>query len=219
MNSLRRKATRVVGAAEITTLHRALTTADEVRSYLKAREETLGVGSRGTSHLGVDGLEPIALGEFLWRSRAQLRAVEAIGWMYKNLHIGWPIDKVEKSDSKKASLIGMVDRMKSYLAAREEASGREQKATFRQGLTGPRLLRPANPEPWPRRRLQEEARHVVSGSPWRFDAGSPRIFAGKAGARQPRLLLPACGRWPAPIAGWCPIPWGPTLLMAQQQEE
>ena len=48
-----------------------------------------------------------------------------------------------------------------YLAARGEASGREQKATFRQGLTGPRLLRPANPELWPRRQRQEGARRAV----------------------------------------------------------
>jgi hypothetical protein len=97
MNSLMRKAARVVGAAEIPTLHRAITTADELRKYLEGRE----------MYMGVDNVEPIALEEFLWQSRARVRAVNAIAWMCKNLQLGWPIDKVEKPDTKKASLIGM----------------------------------------------------------------------------------------------------------------
>jgi len=68
MNSLRRKATRVVGAAEIPTLHRAITTADEVRKYLEGK----------AMHMGVDKVEPIALEEFLWQSRARVRVVNAI---------------------------------------------------------------------------------------------------------------------------------------------
>jgi len=96
MNSLRRKATRVVGAAEIPTLHRAITTADEVRKYLEGR----------ASHMRVCHVEPIVLEEFLWQSRARCRAVNAISWMCRNLQLGWPIDKVEKPDTKKASLIG-----------------------------------------------------------------------------------------------------------------
>ena len=32
---------------------------------------------------------------------------QRIAWMCKNLELGWPIDKVEKPDIKKASLIGM----------------------------------------------------------------------------------------------------------------
>ena len=96
MNSLRRKATRVVAAAEIPTLHRARTTADEVRTFLDGR----------AVHMGVDNVEPIALEEFLWQSRARVRAVNAIGWMCNNLQLGWPIEKVEKPDTKKVSLVG-----------------------------------------------------------------------------------------------------------------
>ena len=97
MNSLRRKATRVVGAAEIPTLHRARTTADEVRTYLESK----------ATHMGIDNVEPIALEDFLWQSHARVRAVNAIGWMCNNLQLGWPIEKVEKPESKKPSLIGM----------------------------------------------------------------------------------------------------------------
>jgi hypothetical protein len=43
----------------------------------------------------------------LWQSNARVRAVNAIGWMCKNLQLGWPIDKVEKPDVKRSSLIGM----------------------------------------------------------------------------------------------------------------
>jgi len=96
MNSLRRKATRVVGTAEIPTLHRARTTADEVRIYLRGR----------ATHMGVDNMEPIALEEFLRQSRARVRAVNAIGWMCNNLQLGWPIEKVERPDTKQVSLIG-----------------------------------------------------------------------------------------------------------------
>ena len=97
MNSLRRKATRVVKAAEIQTLHRAITTVDELRKYLESR----------ATHMGVNKVEPIVLEEFLWQSRARVRAVDAICWTCKNLQLGWPIDSVERPDTKKASLIGM----------------------------------------------------------------------------------------------------------------
>mgnify|MGYP006112488961 CR=1 FL=1 len=42
MSSLRRKATRVVKAAEIPTLHIAITTADELRKYLESRATHMG---------------------------------------------------------------------------------------------------------------------------------------------------------------------------------
>jgi len=95
MNSLRRKATRVAGAAEIPTLHRARTTVDEFRKFL------------GQMHMGVDKVEPIALEEFLWQSRARVRAVNAMGWMCKNLHLGWPIDKVEWPEIREGPLTDM----------------------------------------------------------------------------------------------------------------
>jgi len=96
MNSLRRKATRVVGTAEIPTLHRARTTADEVRIYLRGR----------ATHMGIDKMEPIALEEFLQQSRARVRAVNAIEWMCNNLQLGWPIEKVGRPDTKQVPLIG-----------------------------------------------------------------------------------------------------------------
>ena len=68
-----------------------------MRKYLEGR----------TAYMGVDHVEPIVLEEFLWQSLARVRAVNAIAWMCKNLQLGWPIDKVEKPDIKKVSLIGM----------------------------------------------------------------------------------------------------------------
>ena len=78
-------------------MHRAITTADEVRKYLEGRP----------MHMEFDKVEPPVLGEFLWQSRARVRAVNAMCWMRKNLQLGWPIDNVEEPDTKKASLIGM----------------------------------------------------------------------------------------------------------------
>ena len=98
--SLRRKATRVVGAHDVPTLHRAVTTANEVRKYLEGR----------TTHMGVDHIEPTVLEEFLWQSSARGRAVNSVAWMCKNLQLGWPIEKVEQPDVEKVSLISMECR-------------------------------------------------------------------------------------------------------------
>ena len=49
--SLRRRAVRVVKTAEPPTLHRAATTADEVRKYLEGRP----------GHMGIGNIEPIAV--------------------------------------------------------------------------------------------------------------------------------------------------------------
>jgi len=95
-NSLRQKATRVIGAAEFSILHRTRATADEFRNHL---------GNKAM-HMGVDKVEPIALEEFLWQSRARVQVVEAICWMCKNLHLGWPIDKVEWPKTEIGSLTG-----------------------------------------------------------------------------------------------------------------
>jgi len=102
-DSLRRKATRVVAAAEIPTLHRARTTADEVRIYLECTRQHLPEDTRR----GMDKVESIELGDFLLQSRARVRAANAIGWMCEKLHLGWPIDKVKQLDTRKVSSMGM----------------------------------------------------------------------------------------------------------------
>ena len=79
MNSHRRKVQILVSGSEIPTLHKALTTAAELRQYLRDRP----------MHMEVDNIEPIALEEFIWKSQAKNRAVNAIGWMCRNLHLGW----------------------------------------------------------------------------------------------------------------------------------
>ena len=100
MGSLRRRVTRLVADSEIPTLHRAITTADEVRKFLDNR----------ATYMGVEHVEPIVLEDFLWQSNARVRALTAIGWMCKNLQLGWPIDKIGKPNIKRSSLIGMECR-------------------------------------------------------------------------------------------------------------
>jgi len=80
---------QVVRAAETPTLYRAITTAEEVRKHLAGR----------AIHMGIDKIEPAALEEFLWQSHAQVRAVSAVDWLCKNLHLPWPLDKVDKPDT------------------------------------------------------------------------------------------------------------------------
>ena len=55
MNSLKSKATRVVKAYDVPTLHRAIITANELRKYLDGK----------AGNMGVDYVEPKVLGEFL----------------------------------------------------------------------------------------------------------------------------------------------------------
>ena len=81
MTSHRRKATRVVKANGIPTLHKAIITADELRKHLESRP----------MHMDVNKVEPVVLEEFLWQSHAPGRAFNAIGWMCKNLQLEWPI--------------------------------------------------------------------------------------------------------------------------------
>ena len=71
----------MVAEADIPTLHRAVTTANEVRNYLNGR----------AVHMGVDNIEPMAMLEFLSQSQARVRAAVAIGWMRNKLQLSWPL--------------------------------------------------------------------------------------------------------------------------------
>jgi hypothetical protein len=96
MNSHRRKAKRMVETSEVATLHRAVTTAGELRKYLDERPLLMSI----------DAIEPIALEEFLLQSHAQGRALNALSWMCKNLEVGWPLHRAEKPITKKSCLVG-----------------------------------------------------------------------------------------------------------------
>jgi len=89
-DSLWRRARRVVRATDIPTLHRAVTTSNELREHLEERD----------MHMGMDNIEPIALEAFLWQSHAQVRAVNAVIWMCDTLQLGWPVKKAEMPDAK-----------------------------------------------------------------------------------------------------------------------
>ena len=97
INSHRRKATRMVEMSEVVTLHRAVTTADELRKYLNERPLLMNI----------DAIEPIALEEFLLQSHAQGRVWNALGWMCKNLEVGWPLHRAVKPITKKPCLVGL----------------------------------------------------------------------------------------------------------------
>ena len=100
MSAMKREATHVVEASDIPTLHRAVTTADEVRKYFEYR----------AAHMGMDYVEPILLEEFFWQSSVRTRAVNSIAWMCDNLQLGWPIDKVKKPDVGEVSFVGMKSK-------------------------------------------------------------------------------------------------------------
>ncbi len=97
MTSFVRRVTRVVKSSEIPTLQGAITTADEIVKHLASKEKPMEISS----------LEPLALEHFLHESQSQVRAVNAVNWLNKNLQLGWPLDKVEKPCVKKTSHIGM----------------------------------------------------------------------------------------------------------------
>ena len=84
ISSHRRTATRVVEASDIPTLHRAVTTAIEFFKYLGER----------ASHMTLDNIDPTMIERFLWYTRAQVRAVNAFGWLCRNLYLGWPLQSI-----------------------------------------------------------------------------------------------------------------------------
>ena len=61
MDSCRRKAKQVVEASGVPTLHRVVTTADELRNYLDDR----------ATHIAMNEVEPSVLQDFLWQSHAR----------------------------------------------------------------------------------------------------------------------------------------------------
>ena len=57
--------------------------------------------------MDIGKIEPTVLEDFLWKSPAPVRVSTALGWLCKNLDLGWPIDRIEKPCAKKVSQIGM----------------------------------------------------------------------------------------------------------------
>ena len=75
MTSFVRRAIRVVKLSDIATLQKAIITADELVKHLASREKPMEISS----------LEPLALEHFLHESQSQVRAVNAVNWLNKNL--------------------------------------------------------------------------------------------------------------------------------------
>ena len=84
--SLERRAQRMCEEAEIPTLHRAVTTADELRKWMDDRND-------GTTFIN---MQAIVLEGFIWQSNAKTRVVTALGWLCKHLGFNWPLDQIEK---------------------------------------------------------------------------------------------------------------------------
>ena len=97
MDSLTRKATRLVSDTSIPTMQRAITTIEELKAFLASKY----------THMGVSNLEPIALEKYLFSTTYSTRALASLSWICNNLHLGWPLESIEKPVSKKTSLIGM----------------------------------------------------------------------------------------------------------------
>ena len=91
MKSLTRKATHVVKATEIPTLHRAITAADELRKYLASEDKPTDISS----------IKPLVLEQFQWESQSQVRVVNTVKWPNRNLQLSRPMDKWEKPGVKK----------------------------------------------------------------------------------------------------------------------
>ena len=100
-DSLERRAQRICNEAEVPTLHRAVTTADELREWMEERKD-------GTSFLN---LQAIVLEGFIWQSKAKTRVVTALGWLCKHLGFSWPLSQIEKPKIGRGnSALGMETR-------------------------------------------------------------------------------------------------------------
>ena len=87
MTSLEHKATQIAKAHDVPILYGAVSTASELKEYLESR-----------SHRGVVNIEPLVLEEFLHQSTSQIRVLNSLTWMCKNLQLGWPIDEIRQPD-------------------------------------------------------------------------------------------------------------------------
>ena len=87
MTSSVRRAIRVVKSSDAPTLQEAIITADELAEFLTSREEPMEISS----------LQPLVLEQFLHDSQSQIRAVNAVNWLNKNLQLGWPLGEEEYS--------------------------------------------------------------------------------------------------------------------------
>jgi len=94
MTSFVRRAIRVVKSSDAPTLQEAIITADELAEFLASREEPMEISS----------LQPLVLEQFLHDSQSQIRAVNAVNWLNKNLQLGWPLDEEEKPRGNEAVL-------------------------------------------------------------------------------------------------------------------
>ena len=97
LNSLMRRADRVVKASEVPTLHRAVTTAGELRDALQARQPPIQFKD----------LEAAILENFLWEHKSKSRATSAVTWLVRNCALDWPIENIEKPVVSKASVVGL----------------------------------------------------------------------------------------------------------------
>ena len=89
---------RLCSEAEMHTLHRAVTTADGLRSWIQ---------TRGDSTTFAD-VQVIVLEGFIWQSQAKTRVITSLGWLCENLGLAWPLDKLEKPVvGKVGSALGM----------------------------------------------------------------------------------------------------------------
>ena len=106
--ALERRARRLCNDAEVPTLHRAVTTADDLRKWMEERKD-------GTNFINV---QAVVLEVFIWQSNAKTRVVTALGWLCKHLGFDWPMNQIEKPKiGRGSSALGMETKADPSSAA------------------------------------------------------------------------------------------------------
>ena len=85
-DALERRALRICREAEVPTLHKAVTTAAELKTWIQDSED-------GTTF---SNMQPWVLERFVRQSSAKTRAITSLKWLCNNLGFKWPLIQIEQ---------------------------------------------------------------------------------------------------------------------------
>ena len=97
-DALERRSLRICKEAEVPTLHKAVTTSEELRTWIQERVD-------GTTFMNI---QLLVLERFIWQSEAKTRVITSLTWMCNNLGLNWRLHEIEKRVvGKSAGALGM----------------------------------------------------------------------------------------------------------------
>ena len=79
--------------ADVPTLHKAVTTAAELKTWIQKRDDDTTVSN----------MQLLVLEGFVWQSHAKTRAFTSLKWLCDNVGLKWPVNQIEQPEDAVAS--------------------------------------------------------------------------------------------------------------------